>query len=135
MDKYELTIKIEKLDKLVKSKDYVNAAKVAEQIEWKKMKQWSVMSNAIDAFVATGRYDRARNVCIYAYNRKLGGRRLLATLMDMYVKLGEYDDAEEIYQEYVELAPRDVTGFILLYKLKRAQGAPVEELINIRNIC
>ncbi len=131
MDKYELTIKIEKLDKLVKSKDYVNAAKVAEQIEWKKMKQWSVMSNAIDAFVATGRYDRARNVCIYAYNRKLGGRRLLATLMDMYVKLGEYDDAEEIYQEYVELAPRDVTGFILLYKLKRAQGAPVEELINI----
>lgn len=131
MDKYELTIKIEKLDKLVKSKDYVNAAKVAEQIEWKKMKQWSVMSNAIDAFVATGRYDRARNVCIYAYNRKLGGRRLLATLMDMYVKLGEYDDAEEIYQEYVELAPRDVTGFILLYKLKRAQGVPVEELINI----
>lgn len=131
MDKYELTIKIEKLDKLVKSKDYVNAAKVADQIEWKKMKQWSVMSNAIDAFVGAGKYDKARNVCVYAYNRKLGGRRLLATLMDMYVRLGEYDDAEEIYQEYVELAPRDVTGFILLYKLKRAQGAPVEELINI----
>lgn len=46
MDKYELTIKIEKLDKLVKSGDYVNAAKVAEQLEWKKMKQWTVMSNA-----------------------------------------------------------------------------------------
>ena len=131
MDKYELTIKIEKLDKLVKSGDYVNAAKVAEQIEWKKMKQWTVMSNAIDAYVATGKYDKARNVCIYAYNRKLGGRRLLATLMEMYVKLGELDDAEEIYQEYVELAPRDVTGYILLYKLKRAKKAPVEELITI----
>ena len=66
MDKYELTIKIEKLDKLVKSGDYVNAAKVAEQLEWKKMKQWTVMSNAIEAYVATGKYDKARNVCIYA---------------------------------------------------------------------
>ena len=131
MDKYELTIKIDKLDKLVKNRDYVNAAKVADQLEWKKMKQWSVMSNAIDAFVATGNYEKARNVCVYAYNRKLGGRRLLATLMEMYVKLEEFDDAQEIYQEYVELAPRDVTGFILLYKLRRAQGAPVEELINI----
>lgn len=131
LDKYELTIKIEKLDKLVKSGDYVNAAKVAEQLEWKKMKQWTVMSNAIEAYVATGKYDKARNVCIYAYNRKLGGRRLLATLMEMYVKLGELDDAEEIYQEYVELAPRDVTGYILLYKLKRAKKAPVEELITI----
>ena len=45
--------------------------------------------------------------------------------------LGELDDAEEIYQEYVELAPRDVTGYILLYKLKRAKKAPVEELITI----
>ena len=131
MDKYELTIKIDKLDKLVKNRDYVNAAKVADQLEWKKMKQWSVMSNAIDAFVATENYEKARNVCVYAYNRKLGGRRLLATLMEMYVKLEEFDDAQEIYQEYVELAPRDVTGFILLYKLRRAQGAPVEELINI----
>ena len=131
MDKYELTIKIDKLDKLVKNRDYVNAAKVADQLEWKKMKHWSVMSNAIDAFVATGNYEKARNVCVYAYNRKLGGRRLLATLMEMYVKLEEFDDAQEIYQEYVELAPRDVTGFILLYKLRRAQGAPVEELINI----
>lgn len=131
MDKYELTIKIDKLDKLVKNRDYVNAAKVADQLEWKKMKQWSVMSNAIDAFVATENYEKARNICVYAYNRKLGGRRLLATLMEMYVKLEEFDDAQEIYQEYVELAPRDVTGFILLYKLRRAQGAPVEELINI----
>lgn len=131
LDKYELTIKIDKLDKLVKNRDYVNAAKVADQLEWKKMKQWSVMSNAIDAFVATGNYEKARNVCVYAYNRKLGGRRLLATLMEMYVKLEEFDDAQEIYQEYVELAPRDVTGFILLYKLRCAQGAPVEELINI----
>ena len=131
LDKYELTIKIDKLDKLVKNRDYVNAAKVADQLEWKKMKHWSVMSNAIDAFVATGNYEKARNVCVYAYNRKLGGRRLLATLMEMYVKLEEFDDAQEIYQEYVELAPRDVTGFILLYKLRRAQGAPVEELINI----
>ena len=131
MDKYELTIKIEQLNKLVKSRDFVSAAKVAEQIDWRRMKQWSVMSNAIDAFVATEKYDKARNVCIYAYNRKLGGRRLLATLMEMYVRLGEYEDAEEIYQEYVELAPRDVTGYILLYKLKRAQGAPATELIDI----
>ena len=131
MDKYELTIKTEQLDKLVRSRDYVSAAKVAEQIEWKKMKQWSVMSNAIDAFIATEKYDKARNVCIYAYNRKLGGRRLLATLMDMYVRLGEYEDAEEIYHEYVEMAPRDVARYILLYKLKRAEGAPVTELIEI----
>lgn len=116
---------------MVKSRDYVSAAKVAEQIEWKKMKQWSVMSNAINAFVATGKFDKARNVCIYAYNRRLGGRRLLATLMDMYVRLGEYEDAEEIYQEYSELAPRDVTRYILLYRLRRAQEAPTEELIEI----
>ena len=131
MDRYELTIKIEQLDKLVKNQDFVSAAKVAEQIDWKKMKQWTVMSNAIDAFVATEKYDKARNVCIYAYNRRLGGRRLLATLMDMYIRLGEYEDAEEIYREYVETAPRDLGRYTLLYKLKRAQGASVGELIDI----
>ena len=131
MDRYELTIKIEQLEKLVKNKDYGSAAKVADHIEWKKIKQWAVMSNAIEAFTATGKYDKARNVCIYAYNRKLGGRRLLATLIDMYVRLGEFEDAEEIYQEYVETAPRDLARYTLLYKLKRAQGAPVGELIDI----
>lgn len=131
MDRYEMTIRIEQLNKLVGKGDYISAAKVADQLDWRKMKNWTVMSNAIDAYVAVEKYDKARNVCIYAYNRKLGGRRLLATLMEMYVKLGEFDDASEIYHEYVEAAPRDLNRYTLLYKLKRAQGAPVGELIDI----
>lgn len=131
MDRYEMTIRIEQLNKLAGKGDYISAAKVADQLDWRKIKNWTVMSNAIDAYAAAEKYDKARNVCIYAYNRKLGGRRLLATLMEMYVKLGEFDDASEIYHEYVEAAPRDLNRYTLLYKLKRAQGAPVGELIDI----
>ncbi len=131
MDKHELSIKIEQLSKLVRKGDYATAARVADQLEWKKMKQWSVMSNAIDAYIAIGKYDKARNVCIHAYNRNLGGRRLLATLTEMYIKLKDYDEAADVYREFVDMAPRDSARYTLQYKLRKAQGAPVGELIDI----
>lgn len=131
MDRYEFDLKTKQLAKLVRARDYANAAKIAETLEWKKIKQWSIMSDGIDAFLGTEQYAEARNVCIYAYNRNLGGKRLLSTLVDVYLELGEFEDAEEIYQEYARVASREMSRFTLLYKLRRAQGAPTGELIDI----
>ena len=131
MDKYELSIKTEQLAKLIKQEDYQAATQVADSIEWKKIKQWSIMSNAIYAYSECGMYDKARNVCVYAYNRNLGGRRLLILLTEMYINLEEFEDAEDVYSEFVEVAPRDTSRFILKYKMRKAQNASIDELIEI----
>ena len=43
MDKYEFNIKLEQIKKLRDRKDYETCAKIADTIEWRKVKQWQVL--------------------------------------------------------------------------------------------
>lgn len=131
MDRYDANMKYEQLKKLAAKGDYASGAQIADQIEWKKIKQWSVMSDAVDCYIGIERYEDARDVLIYAYNKSLGGRRLLVTLAEVYIQLRDFDEATDVYNEFVQKSGRDSIRFPLLYKLRRAQGAPVGELIDI----
>ena len=126
-----MNIKFEQLKKYTRSEKYDLGAAIADQIEWRKIKQWSTMADAIDCYLGVRRYAAARDILVYAYNRGFGGRRLLITLTQVYIQLKEFEDARELYEEFVEKAPRDNTRFTLLYQLRSAEGAPVGELIDI----
>lgn len=131
MDKVELGIKLEQIDNLKQKNDYSGAAKVADSIEWRKVKKWSELSVAVDIYEQAGRLADARNVCVYAYNRSLGGRRLIYKLTDLSIKLKDFDEADELYHEFVQMAPHDMSRYVLLYQLNTARGASVDRLIEI----
>ena len=101
MDRVEFGIKLEQINKLRDSGNFEEAAKVADTVEWRKVKKWSELSVAADIYDRVGRYKDARNVCVYAYNKNLGGKRLLHQLTVLSIKLKDFDEAEELYDEFV----------------------------------
>ena len=131
MDRVELLIKLEQINKLREAGNYEEAVAIADTIEWRKVKKWSELSVAADVYEKTERYSDARNICIYAYNRNLGGKRLVYRLTELAIKLNDFEEADELYAEYAQLAPRDVDKYILQYKLNKARGSSKERLIEI----
>ena len=131
LDKVGFGIKLEQIGRLRDKEQYDEAARVADTIEWRKVKKWSELSIAQEVYEKAGRYKDARNICVYAYNRNLGGKRLLYKLTELSIIINDLEEAEELYNELVEEAPKDAGRFILLYQLNVAKGAPVPKLIEI----
>lgn len=131
MDKVEYGMKIEQLDRLCTAKSYEEAAKVADTIEWRKVKKWSELNIAREAYEMAGRLKDARNICVYAYNRNLGGRRLVYMLAELSIALNDLEEADDLYKEFIDMAPHDMSRYILLYKLNKARGVPNARLIQI----
>lgn len=131
LDKVGFGIKLEQIIRLREKGQYEEAAKVADTIEWRKVKKWSELSVAGEVYEKAGRYKEARNICVYAYNRNLGGKRLLYKLTELSIIINDLEEAEELYNELIEEAPNDAGRFILLYRLNVAKGAPIPKLIEI----
>lgn len=131
MDKVEYGMKIEQLDRLCTAKSYEEAARVADTIEWRKVKKWSELNIAREAYEMAGRLKDARNICVYAYNRNLGGRRLVYMLAELSIALNDLEEADDLYKEFIDMAPHDMSRYILLYKLNKARGVPNARLIQI----
>lgn len=131
MNKYELGIKIDQIKKLAAKKEYTEAAAIAKDINWTKVKDWQALATAINVQEAVGDYEEARDMAILAYNRNLGGRKLVYKLTEFFIKVGDFDNANELYEEYRKSSQHDVSRFILYYDLRKAQNASDNELVGI----
>lgn len=131
MNKYELGIKIDQIKKLAAKKEYTEAAAIAKDINWTKIKDWQALATAINVQEAVGDYEEARDMAILAYNRNLGGRKLVYKLTEFFIKVGDFDNANELYEEYSKSSQHDVSRFILYYDLRKAQNASENELVGI----
>ena len=131
MDKYEFNIKLEQIKKLRDRKDYETCAKIADTIEWRKVKQWQVLKMVAECYEAAGKYEEARDLRILGYNKNMGGKSNVYKMVELYVKTGDFDEAMDLYNEYVENWPKDIERYMLLYTIKYAKDAPYTELIDI----
>ncbi|MBD5158353.1 MAG: hypothetical protein HDT13_12070 [Butyrivibrio sp.] len=131
MDRVELGIKLDQINKLREKSEYADAAKVCDTIDWRRVKKWSELSVAQEVYEKAGRMKDSRNICVYAYNRSLGGKRLLFKLTELSIAINDLEEADDLYKEFVETAPRDMERYILLYKLNKARGAGNNKLIDI----
>ena len=100
-------------------------------MNWNKVKDWSTLATVINVQEAAGDYEEARDMAILAYNRNLGGRKLIYKLTEFFIKVNDFENAEELYKEYAKISAHDVNRYILYYDLRRAQGAPDTELVKI----
>lgn len=131
MDKYEYRLKTEHIKRLAAKKDYASAVKICDGIDWNKVKDVKMLTAVSDIYEAVGRYQEAIDVLIQAYQYAPIGRRIVYRLTELAVDCGNYKDAEEYYEEFCNIAPNDMGKIILNYKLEKAKGAKVEELIKI----
>lgn len=131
MDKYEFNIKVEQIKKLAAKKSFKEAAAIAKEMNWQKVKDWSTLATVINVQEAAGDYLEARDMAILAYNRNLGGRKLVYKLTELLIKLEDFETAEELYEEYEKMSQHDVNRYILFYDLRKAQRASDNELVEI----
>ncbi len=131
MDKYEMNLKIDQIKKLASKKAYKEAAALAREMNWMKVKDWSILATVINVQEAVGDYEEARDMAIIAYNRNLGGRKLVYKLTQLMIKLGQFEEADELYDEYDRMSPHDANRYVLFYELRKAEGASDSELIGI----
>lgn len=131
LDKYEMNLKIDQIKKLAAKKAYKEAAALARDMNWMKVKDWSILATVINVQEAVGDYEEARDMAIIAYNRNLGGRKLVYKLTQLLIKLGQFEEADELYDEYDRMSPHDANRYVLFYELRKAEGATDNELIGI----
>ena len=131
MDKYELSIKEDKIRKHAEKKDYVTAAKIADTIDWGRVKNIKMLTLVSQIYEKTQNYAEAKNVLLLAYERVPVGRRMLYKLTELCIKAGNLDEAEEFFEEFQEIAPNDISKLILAYQIESAKGAPIDKLITI----
>ena len=131
MDKYDMKISMEQIQTLVEKKKYKQASDLAKTLNWHKVKDWPSLSAAITAHEKVGELEEARDMAILAYNRNLGGKKLVYELTTLMIKLKQFDDADQLFLEYEKMASRDVSKYVLYYELRKAEGAQSNELVEI----
>ena len=131
MDKSEYNLKIEELKKAMHAHDFEKAVDVADSLDIKKIRDNNLLSLIADAYELTGDNEQAKKILLMAYENTNTGRQLAYRLCLISIKLKELDEANEFYQDFIEMAPRDSARFILKYKMAKANKKPVEELIKI----
>ena len=131
MDKYEYNEKARQINDRIEEKDYMAAARIADGIDWKRVKSVKMLTNVGSAYAEIGRYEDAKEIFLIAFQRAPMGRRLAYKLTELSIVAGKIEEAEMYYHEFLEIAPKDISRYELLYKLEKKKGKPIEELIRI----
>ncbi len=131
MDKYEYKLKLDEIKNLLAKKQYTEAAEIADSINWRKVRNVNALMKAGDIYAQIGRYDEAKEILLMAYDRSPIGRMIIYKLAEIAIKTKEFDEAQEYYDEFVEIAPHDNLKYILRYEMNKAKGAGLDVLIQI----
>ncbi len=131
MDKYEYKIRSEEIKSLIARGEYVEAATIADTIDWRRVKSVMMLCTISDLYKINRRFEDARDMLLLAYDRHPGGRSIVYSLCELSIKMGEFVQAVEYYKEFVQVAPRDSGRYVLQYKLYEAQDVSIEERIEV----
>lgn len=131
MDKNEQLLKMEELRSAMRNREFDKAAEVADSLELKKIKDNNFLSVVADAYEKTRNYEDAKKALELAYENTNAGRLIAFKLCLISVKMKDFEEAKNFYEDFIEMAPRDTARYILKYRMSKAQGKPIEELISI----
>ena len=131
MDKAEYQSRLEELNSLVKKEDYEGALAVAESVDWRRVKSLRTLGMVADVYEANKRYPEAKKILLMAYDRSSMGKGILYRLVEVSVKMKDFDEAIDFYNEFEAVAHHDNSRYLLKYKILKGQKAPLEEQISV----
>ncbi len=131
MDKYEYKIRAEEIKTLISQKKYAEAAKVADTIDWTRVKSVMMLCTVSDVYKVNRRFEDAKLLLEMANERHPSGRMIIYSLCDLSIRMGDVVHAIEYYKDFVQIAPNDSGRYVLQYKLYEAQDVGLEERIAV----
>lgn len=129
MDKYEYKLKTEQMLELMEDGAYNKAAEIADTVDWKRVRNVTMLTNVSDIYEKNREYQKSYDVLNIAYHRAEGSRKVIYRLCTLALKTGNVDEAIDYYDDFMQIAPKDPNQHILRYQILRAQRAPVEQQI------
>ncbi len=130
MDKYEFNIKVEQIKKLVNKGDFETAMKIADTIDWRRVRSTSLLTMISQIYEKTAEYQDAKDILLLAYERAPLGKGLLYKLTDLALRENNIQEAEAYYREFCELSGDDPRQYLLRFLILEAKDAPLEQQIN-----
>lgn len=130
MDKYEFNIKVEQIKKLVNKGDFETSMKIADTIDWRRVRNANLLSMIGEVYEKNEEYQEAKEILLLAFERAPIGKRLLSKLVELALKEGSIQEAEDYYREFCDMAPEDSRQHLLRYMILKAKKAPAEQLVH-----
>lgn len=131
LDKYEYRVRAEEIKVLISSGKYGEAVKIADTIDWRRVKSTTMLCTISDLYKVNRRFEESKEILLLAYERYPSSRAIVYSLCELSIKMGEFVQAVEYYKEFVRIAPRDTGRYILQYRLYEAQDVSLEERIAV----
>ena len=131
MDKYEFNLKVEQLNKLVKSGDYKAAMRITDTIDWRRVHKADLLATVSEVYEKNNEYKEAREILLLSYDRAPVGKRVLYKLAMLAIKEGDISEAQEYYKEYTEISPQDSRKYLMEYHIANAKGESIDKKIRI----
>ena len=131
MDKYEFNLKVEQLNKLVKSGDYKAAMRITDTIDWRRVHKADLLATVSKVYEKNNEYKEAREILLLSYDRAPVGKRVLYKLVMLAIKEGDISEAQEYYKEYTEISPQDSRKYLMEYHIANAKGEGIDKKIRI----
>lgn len=133
MDRYEYKLKLGEIETLAAEKNYAAAAEIADSINWRKVRNVNSLMLVGEIYQQTGRYEDSKELLLMAYDRSPIGKKIIYRLAEIAISAGQFDEAQEYYDEFVEIAPHDTLKYVLRYRMSQAKGEPFASQIAILN--
>lgn len=131
MDKYEYKVRADEIKSLIAEGDYAEAVKIADTIDWRRVRSVMMLCTISDVYKINRRYQESNDILLLAYEKHPTGRLIVYSLCELAIKMEDYARAVEYFKEFVQIAPRDTGKYILQYRLYEAQEVRLEERIAV----
>lgn len=131
LDKKEYRARLDEINNLVEKQDYREALNVVETIEWRRVRSARTLCMVSEIYEVNKRYDDSLRLLLLAYQRAPSGKLILYRLVELSVKMTDYESAVKYYNQFMKLSPNDNNRYILKYKIYKGRKNPIEDQIKI----
>ncbi len=131
MDRVEYQDKMQKIRELAEQHQYAEAADEIAEINWKRVRSAATLCFVGSVMGKAGRFEEGKELLLMAYDRSPEGRTVIYALAELAMDEGKFEEAEDYYRDYIEVAPRNSKRYELRYRLDKNKGASAEELIGV----
>lgn len=130
MQKYEVSMKLDEVRRLVKNNQYRKAKKVLEKFPIAKVKNIKDIYLLVDVYTHTENYTVAKELLIRIY-KKVHSRRAVYQLVDISMKQKDVEQAIRYLRKFYKIAPRDPYILIFRYGIAQLLEKPLKEQVRI----
>ena len=129
MRQYEIAIRIAQVHHLADERKYRKALTVIQTLDMRQIRNVSDLKVFAEVYTRTEQLAEAKATYLRIY-KKSRTRKILYRLIYLAIRTNDLEEAEKYYEEFVRMNPSNRDALILRYRLDKAAGVQIGQLID-----